>query len=182
MSSSAISPLHLENFSRRPRLVTCPPKDIFRIEKSPKADYLPGLSSAEKKTRFSRISYKDFLLNVAKVDPGVIAFYQTRTNGEWGVGIDAEPALDCWAIGLPGFQGMKLEPGPGARMSYSASGYPPAVHRDSIFPMAMPRLRVACPRIYSGCCPGLFRRRRSHCSKSPTIRLDRETNSTFAFA
>ncbi len=97
-------------------------RDIFRIEKS-KADYLPGLSSAEKKDRLSRISYKDFLLNVAKVDPGVIPYYQTRTNGEWGVGIDAEPALDCWAIGLPGFQGMKLEPGPAPRMSYSAAGY-----------------------------------------------------------
>src|SRR5207244_265568 len=52
-----------------------------------------------------------------------IAFYQTRTHGEWGVGIDAEPALDCWAIGLPGFQGMHLEPGAAANMSYSAAGY-----------------------------------------------------------
>ena len=97
-------------------------KDILRIETAD-SDYLPGLSSSEKKTRLSRLSYKDFLLTVAKIDPAVIAFYQTRTNGEWGVGIDAEPALDCWALGLPGFQGMKLEPGPGARMSYSASGY-----------------------------------------------------------
>jgi spermidine dehydrogenase len=97
-------------------------KDILRIETAD-SDYLPGLSSSEKKTRLSKLSYKDFLLTVAKVDPAVIAFYQTRTNGEWGVGIDAEPALDCWALGLPGFQGMKLEPGPGARMSYSASGY-----------------------------------------------------------
>ena len=40
------------------------------------------------------MSYRDFLLKVAKVDPGVIPFYQTRTNGEWGAGIDAEPALD----------------------------------------------------------------------------------------
>jgi spermidine dehydrogenase len=97
-------------------------KDILRIETAD-SDYLPGLSSSEKKTRLSKLSYKDFLLTSAKVDPAVIAFYQTRTNGEWGVGIDAEPALDCWALGLPGFQGMRLEPGPGARMSYSASGY-----------------------------------------------------------
>ncbi len=97
-------------------------RDIFRIERA-KIDYLHGLTSAEKKDRLSRISYKDFLLNIAKVEPGVIPFYQTRTNGEWGVGIDAEPALDCWALGLPGFQGLQLEPGAAPHMSYSAAGY-----------------------------------------------------------
>jgi spermidine dehydrogenase len=60
-------------------------RDILRIE-TQSTDYLPSLTSAEKKDRLSRISYKDFLLNVAKVDPGVVAFNQTRTNGEWGVG------------------------------------------------------------------------------------------------
>lgn len=97
-------------------------KDVLRIEAG-STDYLPGLTSAEKKDRLSRISYKDFLLTIAKVDPGVVPFYQTRTNGEWGVGIDAEPALDCWALGLPGFQGMNLDSGPAPRMSYSAAGY-----------------------------------------------------------
>ncbi len=97
-------------------------KDILRIETAD-ADYLPGLSSSEKKARLARFSYKDFLLTVAKVDPAVIVFYQTRTNGEWGVGIDAESALDCWALGLPGFQGMNLDPGPAPHMSYSAAGY-----------------------------------------------------------
>ena len=96
--------------------------DIRRIEES-MADYMPGLSSAEKKARLSRMSYRAFLLNVAKVNPEAIPFYQTRTHGEWGVGIDAEPALDCWAIGLPGFQGMHLEPGATPNMSYSAAGY-----------------------------------------------------------
>jgi len=97
-------------------------QDIARIEES-NIDYMPGLPSAEKKARLSKISYRDFLLNIAKVDPGVIPFYQTRTHGEWGVGIDAEPALDCWAIGLSGFQGMHLEPGAAPNMSYSAAGY-----------------------------------------------------------
>src|SRR5262249_10347675 len=83
-------------------------KDILRIETGD-IDYLSGLSSSEKKDRLSRVSYKDFLLNIARVDPGVIAFYQTRTNGEWGVGIDAESALDCWALALPGFQGLSLD-------------------------------------------------------------------------
>ena len=97
-------------------------RDIERIQEA-NIDYLPGLTSAEKKDRLSRISYKDFLLQVVKADAGVIPFYQTRTNGEWGVGIDAEPALDCWALGLPGFQGMNLQPGAAPRMSYTAAGY-----------------------------------------------------------
>jgi spermidine dehydrogenase len=97
-------------------------QEIVRIEEA-KTDYMPGLSSAEKKLQLSKISYRDFLLNVVKADLGVIPFYQTRTNGEWGVGIDAEPALDCWALGLPGFQGMNLDPGAAPHMSYSASGY-----------------------------------------------------------
>ena len=97
-------------------------RDILSLETGT-IDHLPGLSSAEKKDKLSRISYKDFLLTIAKVDPAVVSFYQTRTNGEWGVGIDAEPALDCWALGLPGFQGMNLDPGPAPCMSYSAAGY-----------------------------------------------------------
>jgi len=96
--------------------------DITRIEQA-KIDYMPGLSSAEKKDRLSRMSYRDFLLNIAKTDAGVLPFYQTRTHGEWGAGIDAEPALDCWAIGLPGFHGMGLERGAAPHMSYTAAGY-----------------------------------------------------------
>ena len=97
-------------------------RDIARLEED-SIDYMPGLPSAEKKDRLSRMSYRDFLLNVAKVDPGVIPFYQTRTQGEWGVGIDAEPALDCWALRLPGFQGLGLERGSAPHMSFTAAGY-----------------------------------------------------------
>ena len=73
-------------------------RDILRLQ-TESVDYMPGMTQAEKKDRLWRISYRDFLLNIAKVDPGVIPLYQTRTQGEWGVGIDAEPALDCWAQG-----------------------------------------------------------------------------------
>ena len=105
-------------------------RDIARIEQE-QVDYMPGLSSAEKKDRLSRMSYKDYLLNVVKVDPGVIPYYQTRTQGEWGVGIDAEPALDCWGMRYSGFQGLNLEPGVTKRMSYTAAGY--AVGRSYSF-------------------------------------------------
>ena len=97
-------------------------RDVERIERG-QVDYMPGLTSEEKKDRLSRMSYRDYLLTVAKVDPGVIPFYQTATQGEWGVGIDAVSALDCWGFGLSGFQGLKLKPGSAPRMGFTAAGY-----------------------------------------------------------
>ncbi len=96
-------------------------RDIARIQEGT-VDYLRGLSDAEKKDRLSRISYKDFFLNVVRAHPDVVPFYQTRTHGLYGIGIDAVPALDCWGIGLPGFQGLKLTAGPAPRMSLTALG------------------------------------------------------------
>lgn len=97
-------------------------RDIAQLVNGP-PDYLPGLSSDEKKDKLSRTSYKDFLLKIAKVHAGVIPFYQTRTHDLFGVGIDAVSALDCWALRLPGFKGMKLEPGPYRRMGYTPMGF-----------------------------------------------------------
>ncbi len=98
--------------------------DWRRIQFDDAVDYLPGLSVAEKRERLSKMSYKAYLLDAAKVDPAVAKIYQRRTEGEWGVGIDAEPALDCWAMGYQGFKGLGLgERVPGPRMSYTAAGY-----------------------------------------------------------
>ena len=97
-------------------------RDIIRLQEG-KTDYMPGLSSAEKKARLAKISYRAFLLDVARVHTDVVKFYQSRTHGEWGVGIDAESALDCWTHDLPGFGGMGLEPGSSPDMSYTAAGY-----------------------------------------------------------
>jgi spermidine dehydrogenase len=96
-------------------------KDIARLE-TEKTDYMPGLSSPEKKDRLSRMSYKDFLLSVVKVSPDVIPFYQSRTHGLYGIGIDAVGALECWAYRYPGFEGMGLDPVANGRMSFTAKG------------------------------------------------------------
>jgi spermidine dehydrogenase len=96
-------------------------RDIARVEGA-NVDYLSGASTQAKRERLSSISYKDFLLTIARVSPDVIPFYQARTHDLYGVGVDAVPALDCWAIGLPGFQGLNLEAGPGGRMSVTAAG------------------------------------------------------------
>jgi spermidine dehydrogenase len=94
--------------------------DIERLQEA-HIDYMPGLSDDQKKDRLSRISYKDFLLNVVKVHPDVIPFYQTRTHGLYGVGIDAVGALELWP-NSPGFQGLNLKPGPYHRLSFTALG------------------------------------------------------------
>ncbi len=96
--------------------------DIARLNEA-KIDYMPGLSSMEKKERLARMSYRDFLVNVARADPGVLPVFQARTHGEWGVGIDAVGALEVWPFGFPGFQGLNLEPGAAPHMGFTASGY-----------------------------------------------------------
>jgi len=96
-------------------------RDIARLETA-KVDYMAGLSNDEKKDRLSRISYKDFLLNIVKIRPAAVPFYQTRTHSLYGVGIDAVGALECWAYGYPGFAGMDLDPRATGRMSFTARG------------------------------------------------------------
>ena len=86
-------------------------RDIARLyDDGANPDYMPGLSDADKKERLARISYRDFLLDLAKVHPDVIPFFDDRPKGLFCVGIDAYPALYGWAEGYPGFQGMNLEP------------------------------------------------------------------------
>ena len=97
-------------------------KDLLRLE-TETTDYFPGLNSDQKKDKLSRLSYRDFLLKVVKVHKEVLAYYQTRTHGLFGVGIDAVPALDCWVLQQPGFQGLSLERGPHPRMGYTPKGF-----------------------------------------------------------
>ncbi len=97
-------------------------RDIARIEDGA-TDPMPGLDSTQKKQRLSKLSYRDYLLSMLKVDPQAAAFYQARTQGEWGVGADAVSALDAWGIDLPGFKGLKLAPGSIPGMGFTPAGY-----------------------------------------------------------
>ena len=88
-------------------------RDIARLyNDDANLDYMPGLSDWHKKDRLARISYRDFLLDFAKVHADVIPFFDDRPKGSFCVGIDGYPALYAWAQGYPGFQGMTLEPLP----------------------------------------------------------------------
>jgi spermidine dehydrogenase len=95
---------------------------IERIQEG-NIDYMPGLSSDEKKQRLSRMSYQEFLRDLVHAEPSVLDFYRARTHGEWGVGSDAVSAGDCWAFGFPGFQGMNIAKGSIRRMGFTAAGY-----------------------------------------------------------
>jgi spermidine dehydrogenase len=113
---------HIRKLLRHAQLPDRTKEDIARVEEG-SADFMPGVSGAEKKDRLSRMSYRDFLVNLVKVDDMTLAFYQPMSNAEFAVGIDAISALDAWAYGYPGFDGMKLPKGVIARMGPTPSGY-----------------------------------------------------------
>ena len=94
-------------------------QDIFRLHHE-KKDYLPGLSSPEKKARLARMSYAKFLTELAGVSQEIVRLYQAAPQPLFGVGIDAVSAQDAWGLGLPGFDGMKLDPSPGKGMNRDA--------------------------------------------------------------
>jgi spermidine dehydrogenase len=82
-------------------------KDLVRLHME-SIDYLPGLTPEEKRDRLATVSYKDFLLQIAKVHPDVVKIYQTLPHDLYCVGIDAVSATDCRQIGYPGFKGMTI--------------------------------------------------------------------------
>jgi spermidine dehydrogenase len=99
--------------------------DIERIEDGT-TDGLPQLSMRQKKEYLSHCSYRAYLRDVVKAGPEALAFYQSRTQGEWGVGADAVSALDAWGIDLPGFKGLQLD-----RSSIPGMGFTPAGYIDT---------------------------------------------------
>lgn len=87
-------------------------QDMLRLHAKEQPDYMPGLSSAEKKNRLARLSYQDYLLNVVKVDRQVLWFFMHFGEANFCVGADATPALFAWEMGQPGFESLRLDPTP----------------------------------------------------------------------
>jgi spermidine dehydrogenase len=83
-------------------------KDVSRLCRE-KKDYLPQLNAEEKKARLARISYAQFLTELAGVHPDVIRLYQTISQPLFGVGIEAISAQDASETGYPGFSGMDAD-------------------------------------------------------------------------
>ena len=95
--------------------------DIERVEEGG-TDYFQQLSSTDKKRRLLTLSYRDYLRDVVGIGPEALNFYLAKTHSLWGVGIDAVSALDGWGSGLPGFQGLQLEPGSIPGMGFTPAG------------------------------------------------------------
>jgi len=94
-------------------------KDLRRLY-TEKKDYMPGLTSEEKKSRLARISYADYLTSIAKVSPELVKMFQAFPQPYFGLGIDAVSAQDAWGMGAPGFDCLKLDPKPGKGMNRDA--------------------------------------------------------------
>ena len=141
--------------------------DIAKIYEA-RIDYLPGLSSDEKKARLTRMSYADYLTKTIKADPGVLPYFQKMTHGEWGVGIEAVGALEVWPFDFPGFQGLNLKPGAAPHMGFTAAGYAETARPSFISRTATPRLRGSwCVGSRRRRCRALARRTSSR--RAPTI-------------
>ncbi len=119
-------------------------RDLLRLY-SEKVDYLAGMNPVEKKTYLAKTSYKDYLLKNAKVDPGVIPFFQTSMYGLYGVGIDVVPAGDMAGLGyLPGFEGLGMTDtdGPGIGLEVTRRDDEPYIYHFPDGIGSVPRLLV----------------------------------------
>ena len=68
---------------------------------------LRGQEIAARENELSRITCS----RSRRCIPTSLRIYQTaHREASGGVGIDAEPALDCWGMGYPGFAGLGLGP------------------------------------------------------------------------
>jgi spermidine dehydrogenase len=109
----------LKRFAAEAPIADQAKSDLLRLYQEPK-DYYPGLTSDEKKAKLARISYANFLTEVAGVHPDLVKIYQAFPHPLFGVGIDAISAQDAWGFGLPGLSGMKLDPAAGKGMNRDA--------------------------------------------------------------
>ena len=93
--------------------------DLRRLYSEHK-DCLPGLSSDEKKARLARMSYAKYLTEVLGCHVDVVKYLNARPYSLFGLGIDAVSAQDAWGLGMPGFEGLKLDATPGAGQNRDA--------------------------------------------------------------
>ena len=81
--------------------------DLVRLHgKNP--DYMGGMSVEAKKAKLAKISYQDYLLHIAKMDPGALPVFLgdgERNNKR----VDTLPALEAAQHGSIGFNGLGLK-------------------------------------------------------------------------
>jgi spermidine dehydrogenase len=81
--------------------------DLIRIHgKNP--DYMAGMSAEEKRAKLAKMSYQDYLLNVAKMSPDSLPFF-IGSGGRNNKHVDTMPALEAAENGAAGFNGLGLK-------------------------------------------------------------------------
>lgn len=95
--------------------------DLVRIMGPGQPDYMPGLTAEQKLEKLARISYKDYLLDYAKIDPAVMWFFQNTGHGSFCVGADANPAI--FSATGPAFAGLGLPPLPDGLLADLPGGH-----------------------------------------------------------
>jgi spermidine dehydrogenase len=99
--------LRQKDFFERAPLTDAARKDLIRLHgKNP--DYMPGMGAEEKKAKLAKMSYQDFLLNVAKISPDALPFF-LGNGGRNNKRVDTVPALEAANHGAAGFNGLHLE-------------------------------------------------------------------------
>lgn len=94
-----------EFFARAP-LTPAACRDLTRLY-GKNADYLAGVVPAEKAARLAKMSYEDYLLDIAKISKDALPFFfgtSFRNNKR----VDTCPALEAARSGSPGFDGLDL--------------------------------------------------------------------------
>jgi len=92
--------------------------DLLRLLTAP-VDPFPRLTRSARRARLAQITYDQLLVDALGLHPQVAQLFNNRTRGYIGVGTDATSALDAFALGLPGFEAMKLGDAVDAAMSPS---------------------------------------------------------------
>lgn len=82
-------------------------KDLIRLHgKNP--DYMSGMSDHEKRAKLAKMSYQDYLLDVAKMSSDALPFFLGQ-GGRNNKRVDTTPALEAAEHGLVGFNGLGLK-------------------------------------------------------------------------
>ena len=122
-------------------------KDLARLENEA-VDYMADLTPEQKRVKLSKTSYRDFLLQSAKVHPDVVKVFQSAPHGLYGVGIDAISADTARGMGYPGFKGL---PAPAREHGERGEREPYIFH----FPDGNASIaRLLVRSLVPGCAPG----------------------------
>ncbi len=93
--------------------------DYVRLT-TPPLDPWPGLGRVAKCARLAAMTYDRFVVDALGLHPQITQWMRHRTQALLGAGTDACSALDAWALGLPGFDAMKLGDAPDRALSPTA--------------------------------------------------------------